>query len=84
MEHYVVMCDWAISDSFVDCGVDITGIAHSMAEAKEILAKAIVDEKKYAEDNNWIIYEDSEIEFDAVEDGNYTEEHAHFYIAEVK
>ena len=83
MKHFVVMCDWAISNSFVSYGVDITGVAHSLEEAKEIFAKAVVDEKKYAEDNGWIIYEDSDAEFDAGEEGNYTEEHAHFYIQEV-
>lgn len=83
MEHYVVMCDWAISDSFVNTGVDIAGIAHSLEEAKEIFAKAVVDEKQYAKEHNWIIYEDSDVEFDAGEEDNYTEEHAHFFIQEV-
>lgn len=83
MKHFVVMCDWAISSSFIDCGVDVTGVAHSLEEAKEIFAKAVVDEKKYAEDNGWTIYEDSDAEFDAGEEGNYTEEHAHFFIQEV-
>ena len=83
MTHYVVMCDWAISGSFIDSGVDITGIAHSLDEAKEIFAKAVIDEKKYAEEHNFTIYEDSEVEFDAGEEGNYIEEHAHFFIREV-
>ena len=83
MKHYVVMCDWAISGSFIDSGVDITGIAHSPEEAKEIFAKAVIDEKNYAEEHNWTIYEDSEVEFDAGEEGNYIEEHVHFFIREV-
>ena len=84
MEHYIVMCDWAVSGSFIESGVDITGITHSLEEAKEMFAQAVIDEKKYAEDNNWTVYIDSDVEFDAGEDGNYVQEHAHFYIQEVK
>lgn len=85
MKHFVVMCDWAMLDGngFASNGADVTGVAHSLEEAKEIFAKAVIDEKEYAEDNNWTIHEDSDVEFDAGEEGNYTEEHAHFYIQEV-
>lgn len=83
MKHYVVLCDWAITGNFTDSGVNITGIAHSLDEAKEIFAKAVVDEKKYAEEHGWKIYEDSDVEFDAGEDGYYEAEHAHFSIQEV-
>ena len=83
MAHYVVMCDWSISGDFINHGVDVTGITHSLEEAKEIFAKAVVDEKKYAEEHGWKIYEDSDVEFDAGEDGYYEAEHAHFFIQEV-
>ena len=82
MRHYVVLCDWAV-DRVCASGVDITGVAHSLEEAKEIFAKAVIDEKKYAEENNWKVYEDSDVDFDAGEDGHYAAEHAHFYIEEV-
>ena len=81
MKHYVVLCDWAVNDAE---GVNITGVAHSLEEAKEIFAKAVVDEKKYAEDNGWEIYEDLDVCFDAGEDGYYATEHAIFYIEEVE
>lgn len=80
MRHYVVLCDWAMNDSE---GVDITGVAHSLEEAKEIFAKTVVDEKKYAEDHDWEIYEDLDVCFDAGESGYYASEHVHFYIQEV-
>ena len=80
MKHYVILCDWAMRDAD---GVSITAVAHSLEEAKEIFAQAVVDEKKYAEENGWMIYEDSDICFDAGEDGFYAAEHAHFYIEEV-
>ena len=79
MKHYVVLCDWAV-DHLGEQGVNITGVAHSLEEAKEIFANAVGDEKKYATENNWTIYEDSDVCFDAGEDGSYAVEHVHFYI----
>ena len=64
-------------------GVNITGVAHSLEEAKEIFAKAVVDEKAYAKEHNWHIYEDSDVCFDAGEEGFYNAEHTRFYIEEV-
>ena len=84
MKHYVVLCDWAISNDTIANGVDITGVAHSLEEAKEIFAKAVVDEKKYAEEHGWEIYEDSDVCFDAGEEGYYAAEHARFYIQGVE
>ena len=81
MKHYVILCDWAANDAE---DVSITAVAHTLEEAKEIFAKAVVDEKKYAEENGWEIFEDSDIEFDAGESGFYAAEHAHFYIVEVE
>jgi hypothetical protein len=80
MKHYIILCDWAAND--VE-SVDITCIVHSLEEAKEILAKAVVDEKKYAEENGWEIYKDLDVEFDAGKEGYYAAEHAHLYIQEV-
>ena len=82
MKHYVILCDWAVENQGAQ-GINVSGVAHSLNEAKEIFAKAVVDEKKYAEENGWKIYVDSDVEFDAGEDGYYASEHAHFYIEEV-
>ena len=82
MKHYVVLCDWAV-DHLCEFGVSIIGVAHSIEEAKEIFAKAVVNERKYAEENNWTVYEDSDVCFDAGEDGFYATEHARLYIEEV-
>lgn len=82
MKHYVVLCDWAV-DHMSESGIEITAVAHSLEEAKEIFAKAVVDEKKYAEENGWKIFTDTDVEFDAGEEGYYAAEHARFYIQEV-
>ena len=81
MKHYVVLCDWATNDAE---GVDITAVAHSLEEAKEIFAKAVVDERKYAEEHGWEIFDDTDRCFDAGEGGFYAVEHAHFYIQGVE
>ena len=82
MKHYVVLCDWAV-DHLSEHGVNIAGVAHTLEEAKEIFAKAAIDERKYALDNNWKIYENTDICFDAGEEGYYASEHACLYIEEV-
>jgi hypothetical protein len=81
MKHYVILSDWAVNDAE---GVDITAVAHTLEEAKAIFAEKVVDEKKYAEENGWEIFEDTDVEFDAGEEGFYAAEHAHFYIQEVE
>lgn len=81
MKHYVILCDWAMNDAE---GVDITAVAHTLEEAKAIFAEKVVDEKKYAEENSWEIFEDTDVVFDAGEEGYYAAEHAHFYIQEVE
>lgn len=82
-QHYVVINNYALSNMGIS-GIAVSGVGHSHAEAKAILAKASADERKYAEENNWTIYVDSDEEFDAGEEGLYAAEHAHFYIVEVE
>ena len=83
MKHYVILCDWAMDNIDAE-GVEITAVAHSMEEAKEIFAQKVVDEKKYAKDHGWEIYTDTDTEFDAGESGFYASEHTHFYIQVVE
>lgn len=87
MMHYVVLCDCAArfnGDPVIARECHVIGVAHTLKEAKKILAKASVDEKEYAYEHNWEIQEDSDICFCAGEEGNYDDEHAHFYIQEVE
>lgn len=82
MKHYVVVYDYAI-DGVCEAGIEIVAVKHTLKEAKEILAEKVVDERKYAKENGWEILCDSDIEFDAGEEGNYNAEHSCFYIKEV-
>ena len=82
MKHYVVLCDSAVDNMGYD-ETNVTAVAHTLEEAKQILAEQSVDEKEYARKHGWIIHIDNDEEFDAGEDGNYAAEHTHFYIEEV-
>ena len=84
--HYVIVFDFALEsteEESVTTGIEISGVAHSIEEAKTKLAKASEGERKHAKVVGWRILHESETEFCACEDGNYDREHAHFYIAEV-
>ena len=82
MKHYVVLCDSAVDGMGYD-ETHVTGVAHSIEEAKKILAENSKDDKEYAYEHGWAIYADTDAEFDAGEDGFYATEHTHFYIEEV-
>jgi hypothetical protein len=81
-KHYVVLLDAAVDGMGYD-ETHVTAVAHSLEEAKKILAQASVEEKEYAYEHGWTIHVDTDEEFDAGEDGFYASEHAHFYIEEV-
>jgi hypothetical protein len=83
MKHYVILCDWAV-DNMGERGVNISSISHTLEEAKETFARVTFDEKQYAEEHGWVIYANTDTEFDAGEEGNYDAEHTHFYIEEVE
>lgn len=68
MEHYVVILLW---DNDAGGDVDILGVAHSIDEAKEIFGKHVKEERQYAEDHLYDIYEDTEVAFEAGDDENY-------------
>lgn len=84
MKHYVVLCELATRFSNgIAYETHVSGVGHTLDEAKEILATVSVDEKEYAYEHNWEIQENSDVCFCAGEQDNYDEEHAHFYIEEV-
>lgn len=82
MKHYVVLCDSAVDNMGYD-ETHVTSVVHSLEEAKKTLAEQSAEEKEYAYAHGWVVYIDTDEEFDAGEDGNYAAEHTHFYIEEV-
>jgi hypothetical protein len=77
MNHFVIVNDWA---NEYEIGTTILGVVHSMEEAKEIFNESLVEEKQYAEENGFTIYDDCETVFDAGEDGYYVSNHTNLYI----
>lgn len=77
MNHYVVVNEW-VSDN--KAFADIIGVAHSLDEAKEIFNKRIEEERAYAEENEYTIFEENDVYFDAGEDGYYFSHHTKLYI----
>jgi hypothetical protein len=76
-EHYVIINDWATE---YENGASILGVVHSLEEAKRIFNEYAAEEKQYAEEHGFEIYEDDEADFDAGEEGFYVSNHTRVYI----
>lgn len=77
MKHYVIVNDWS---NDYECGVTILGVVHSLEKAKEIFNESLFEERQYAEEHGFTIYDDCETVFDAGEEGYYAKEHTNLYI----
>lgn len=75
--HYVVVLDWAENDAE---GVDIIAIKHTIEEAKEIFNVKLAEEKMYATERGYEIYNETDTSFDAGESGYYAACHTTLYI----
>lgn len=80
MKHYVVILDWAGND---DEGVRIFGITHTLDKAKKIFAEQITQEREIADQNGWVVETDTDVQFEAYEDGYHAIAHSKLYIEEV-
>lgn len=77
MEHYVVINDW-VND--LEYGIGILGVTHSLEEAIKIFNNSVGEEKKYANEHGYEIFEDSDVVFDAGKYGEYMVFHTRIYI----
>ena len=77
MKHYVIIHEWA-NDYEYDVG--ILGVTHSLKEAKEIFNHCVDDEKKYADEHGYEIFDDNDVIFDAGKYGEYIVFHTRMYI----
>ena len=75
--HYVVVLDWATED---DTSVDIVGVFHTLADAKENFEKYVVEEKQLARDNGYVINEENGVMFEAGIMGYWRDNHITLYI----
>lgn len=62
MKHWVIVLDWANNG---ENGLQIIAVEHSFEAAQQHFQKAVEDERKIADGNNWQVYEDDNTTFDA-------------------
>lgn len=80
MKHYVVVLDWATE---YECGSNVIGVAHSLEDAKKIFEGVATEEREYAAEHDWVVYDDLPTVFEAGQDGYYISNHTNLYIQEV-
>jgi len=80
MEHYVVVLDWANNDAEA---VAILGVAHTLDDAKAIFAEHVAEEKELAKNNGWEVESDTDVQFEAYENGYYAVAHTVLWIQAV-
>ena len=78
MSHYVIVFDYMLDG--MEGNVIILGVAHTLDKAKEIFNENVESEKEYAAENNYEIYNDTDTDFDAGENGRWCENHTHLWI----
>lgn len=75
--HYVIVLDWATE---YDASVDIVGVFHTLADAKEKFEKYVIEEKQIARDNGYVVNEENGVMFDAGIMGYWRDNHITLYI----
>lgn len=80
MKHFVIVLEWAAD---YGCGSNVIGVTHSLEEAKKIFNKTAAEEREWAIEHEWIIYDDLPTVFEAGQDGTYITDHTNLYIQEV-
>lgn len=78
-KHYIIVLDWASDDDANTC---ILGVRHSLEEALEVFKEHVEEEREFANDRNWCVETDTDLEFSAYEDGYYVSEHTRIHIVE--
>lgn len=79
MKHFVIINNWA---NEYESGTTILGVAHSIEEAKQTFNESLIEEKEYAKDRGFTIFDDCDTAFDAGEEGYYASNHTNLYIVE--
>lgn len=77
MMHYVIVLEWSTDG---DCGSNVIGVTHTLEDAKKIFNETAMEEREWAIEHEWIIYEDIDVSFDAGENGMYSDNHSRLYI----
>lgn len=76
-KHYVVASHWACD---YEVGCTILGVGHTLDEAKTIFNNHVIEEKEYASEQGWTVFEDKDTVFDAGVEGYYAKDHTYIFI----
>lgn len=82
MKHYVVIYDW--SNEGMGNDLQILGVYDTLEEAVIRFNECLSDEKEYAEEHGYKVFEESDTCYDAGIEGYYVEEHTYLRIEVVK
>ena len=80
MKHFIVINDWVNRS---ECDINILAVAHTLEEAKEIFNTYVDNEREYARENNWEIFEDTDTVFESGKNWHYASNHSKMFIVEV-
>ena len=81
MKHFIVMRGWANED--FDKEIEILGVSHTEDEAKKIFNQYVDEERRYALEQDFVIYKDCDTVFDARAKGEYASKYTILCIRQV-
>ena len=81
-KHYVVVCSWS-NEETPQSITEIIGVRHSYEDAVDLFNSRLTEEKQYAKENNYTVYEDSESIFEAGLEGYCATNFTLLYIEQV-
>lgn len=83
-KHYAIIYEFSNKHTGEYCKYKIHGVYHSLEEARKVFNEKFKEDKDDARnDKTFIVYTDTEDEFDAGEEGFYDENHLLIYIIKV-
>lgn len=78
--YFTVIHEWAYDG---ETGGAVVAIEETEENAKKAFSQKLVEEKQFAEENDWCVYVDEEDSFDAGREGFYNDAHTCLFIQRV-
>ena len=76
-QYFVVVNQWS---SDFEQGTEVLAVKKNIEDAKAVYAAALAEEKKLADSKGWIVTCDTDVMYEAGEDGSWCEGHTKLYI----
>lgn len=80
-QYFVVVNQWSAD---FEQGTTILAVKKNLEDAKSVYAAALEDERKRADRDGWLVTCDSEVMFEAGEEGSWCQGHTKLYIQMVE